>query len=436
MKTALIHEWFECFAGSERVVAEFLKLFDDSDLFALVDFLSEEQRQAIQGREVRTSFIQKLPFARKAFRNFLPLMPAAIEQFDLSEYDVVLSSNHAFAKGVVTRADQLHVSYVHTPIRYAWDLQHEYLRQGNVDRGLKSLIVRATLHYLRTWDRLAADRVDAFVANSRYIAQRIRKTYRRPAYVVYPPVNVDAFEFSRDKEDFYLTASRLVPYKRIDLVVDAFREMPEKQLVVIGDGPEMSSLREKATPNIKILGFCEFNELRDYMQRARAFVFAADEDFGIMPVEAQACGTPVIAYGRGGSLETVVHGQTGLHFEQQSPECLMQAVSQFEAQRDQFDPAVIREHAERFSPERFRREMSNLLGHLWERFGQHNCGPAAMDGISTPYPFDPDQIGVDLSSEFAGHMNTANAFSLPVNVAPQRVVSRSRADTQLESVPA
>ena len=224
MKTALIHEWFECFAGSERVVAEFLKMFDDSELFALVDFLSDEQRQSIQGKDVHTSFIQKLPFARKAFRNFLPFMPSAIEQFDLSEYDMILSSNHAFAKGVVTRADQLHVSYVHTPIRYAWDLQHEYLRQAKVHRGLKSLMVRATLHYLRTWDRLAADRVDAFVANSRYIAQRIRKTYRRPAYVVYPPVNVDEFKFSKDKEDFYLTASRLVPYKRIDLVVDAFVE--------------------------------------------------------------------------------------------------------------------------------------------------------------------------------------------------------------------
>ena len=401
MRTALIHEWFECFAGSERVVAEFLNIFREADLFAIVDFLSDENRKPLLGKPVTTSFIQGLPFARKAFRNFLPLMPCAIEQFDLSEYDIVLSSNHAFAKGVVTRADQLHLSYVHTPIRYAWDLQHDYLRQGNVERGVKSLIVRATMHYLRSWDRLAADRVDAFIANSRYIAQRIRKTYRRPAYVVYPPVDVNAFEFCDEKEDFYLTASRLVPYKRIDVVVDAFRQMPDKQLVVIGDGPERTKLESKATPNVKILGYRDFDELLSYMQRARAFVFAADEDFGIMPVEAQACGTPVIAYGRGGSRETVMHGQTGLHFDRQTPQSLVGAIEAFESHRDRFQPEVIRQHAERFSPGRFRREINVLVEEIWDRFRVHNQTPAAADQISTPFPFDPDQMGVELSSPIA-----------------------------------
>ena len=212
--------------------------------------------------------------------------------------------------------------------------------------------------------------------------------------------------------------------------------MPEKQLVVIGDGPELSALRAKATPNIQILGYCEFHELLDYMQRARAFVFAADEDFGIMPVEAQACGTPVIAYGRGGSLETVVHGRTGMHFEQQNAQCLAEAVDQFETVRHQFDPEAIREHAERFSPERFRHEMATLLDHLWDRFCLQNRSPAAMDAVSTPYPFDPDQIGFDLSSEFAGHVAPTPAISAPISVATPRVVSRVRVDEQLETVPA
>lgn len=368
MNVAVVHEWFASYAGSERVVEQLLHSFPAADLYALVDFLPEEERELVRNRVVHTSFIQRLPLARRQFRNYLPLMPAAIEQFDLAPYDMVISSNHAFAKGVITRADQMHVCYVHTPIRYGWELQHEYLRQANLTRGIKGLIVRATLHYLRVWDRTTSDRVDAYVANSHYIAQRIRKTYRRSPYVIYPPVDVHSFSLETSKEDFYLTASRMVPYKRIDLIVDAFAQMPDRQLIVIGDGPEMKKVSAKATANVKLLGYQPFPVLMEYMQRARAFVFAAEEDFGIMPVEAQSCGTPVIAFGRGGVRETVIDGRTGLFFAEQTPVCIRQAVEAFDSLRPRIDPVFVRAHAERFGPRRFRQEVTGLIDRLWNRF--------------------------------------------------------------------
>ena len=244
---AIIHDWLATYAGSEKVVEQMLHVFPKADLFAAVDFLPEADRHMLQGRTVHTSFIQRLPFARRAFRAYLPLMPLAVEQWDLSRYDMVLSSSHAIAKGVLTRADQLHIAYVNTPIRYAWDLQHEYLRQSGLDRGLRTLLVRPLLHYLRLWDRVAADRVDLFVANSQYIARRIEKTYRRPAHVLYPPVDVDRFTLGAERHDYYVAASRLVPYKRIDLIVEAFRNMPHRKLVVIGDGPDYKKVPPRHT---------------------------------------------------------------------------------------------------------------------------------------------------------------------------------------------
>lgn len=421
MNVALVHEWFESYAGSERVVEQFLQAFPMADLFALVDFLPQTERTVLQGKLARTSFIQQLPLARKHFRNYLPLMPSAIEQFDLSSYDIVVSSNHAFAKGVITRADQMHVSYVHTPIRYAWDLQHEYLHQAGLTRGLKSLFVRAVLHYLRNWDRVSADRVDAFVANSQYIAQRIRKIYRRPAFVIYPPVDIDAFTLQSTKDDFYLAASRMVPYKRIDLIVEAFAGMPERQLVVIGDGPEFQKIASKATPNVKLLGYQPFDVLLDHMQRARAFVFAADEDFGIMPVEAQACGTPVIAFGRGGALETVVNNQTGLFFERQSAKCIQEAVVAFDSLRRRMNPELIRANAERFAPTRFRREVLDLMDRLWKRFCKHQrsyLGAAVSDA-----PFPLDQYCVRATPDrFVGRRVHGASLSTDQVVVPSRVI--------------
>ncbi|HCD5240017.1 TPA: glycosyltransferase, partial [Klebsiella pneumoniae] len=296
---------FVTYAGSEKVVAEFIDLFPDAKVYGVVDFLSEDDKKKFKNKKIITTFIQKLPKAKKKYQQYLPLMPLAIEQLDLSSHDIILSSSHAVAKGVLTGPDQLHISYVHSPIRYAWDLQHQYLRESGLNRGIKGLFAKWILHKIRLWDTRTANGVDFFIANSKFISRRIKKVYGREADVIYPPVDVERFKLKREKQDFYLTASRLVPYKRIDLIVEAFSKMPEKKLVVIGDGPEMSKIRKIAGANIEILGFQPNDVMEEYMMDAKAFVFAAEEDFGITPVEAQACGTPVIAFGKGGVLETI-----------------------------------------------------------------------------------------------------------------------------------
>ena len=365
MKVAIIHEWLSVVAGSEKVLAELLDMFPEADLFAVVDFLEPSARDFLCGKFVTTSFIQKLPGARRWFRHYLPLMPLAVEQFDFSPYDLVLSSSHAVAKGIITGPDQVHISYIHSPMRYAWDMQHEHLRESTLGRGLKGWITKWLLHRLRTWDVRTAHGVDAMVANSEFIARRIKKIYGRDAEVVYPPVDISAFGLHESKEEFYLTVSRMVPYKRVELIVEAFAGMQDKKLVVIGDGPSMKAVRTKAAINVEIKGYQPFERLLRYMQRARAFVFAAEEDFGIALVEAQACGTPVIAFGRGGALETV-HGletcqPTGIFFDRQEPECLRQAVARFEANRHRFSSTACRANAENFSRGRFRQEMTNVI---------------------------------------------------------------------------
>jgi len=379
MKTAIVHEWLAEYAGSERVIEQMLMLFPRADLFAVVDFLPPQERHFLHGRTPKTTFIQKLPWARTRFRNYLPLMPLAIEQLDLRGYDVVISSNHAVAKGVITGPDQLHISYVHSPMRYAWDLQHQYLAESGLDRGLRGAVTRAMLHYLRMWDQRSANGVDCFVANSRFIAQRIRKVYRRDAHVIHPPVEIDSFAMRRDKEDFFLSASRLAPYKRVPLVVQAFAGMPDKRLVVIGDGPDMDRVRRSVPPNVTLLGYQPQKSLIDHMQRARALVFAAEEDFGIAPVEVQACGTPVIAFGRGGSMETVVAdgpARTGLFFMEQSAESIRDAVHRFEAEAGSFSAGACRAHAERFSAQTFRDHLASFVNDEWHRFR----APAAVAG--------------------------------------------------------
>ncbi|HHP8620870.1 TPA: glycosyltransferase, partial [Klebsiella pneumoniae] len=291
--------------GSEKVIAEFIKLFPQSDLYSVIDFLSDESRSRFMNKRAKTTFIQKLPKAKSNYQRYLPFMPLAIEQLDVSKHEIILSSSHAVAKGILTGPDQLHISYVHSPIRYAWDLQHQYLREAGLDKGIKSYIARMLLHKIRLWDCRTANGVDHFIANSQFIARRIKKVYGRDADVIYPPVDVNRFELNFNKEDYFFTASRLVPYKRIDLIVEAFSEMPNRKLVVIGDGPEMQKIKSKAKTNIEILGYQPDSVMQEYMRNAKAFVFAAEEDFGIIPVEAQACGTPVIAFGKGGALETI-----------------------------------------------------------------------------------------------------------------------------------
>ncbi|HMA92158.1 MAG TPA: glycosyltransferase, partial [Polyangiaceae bacterium] len=322
-------------------------------------------------RRLQTSFIGRLPGASKSFRSYLSLMPLAVEQFDLSAYDVVISSSHAVAKGVLTGPDQLHISYVHTPIRYAWDLQHQYLRESGLDTGVKGWVAKAMLHGMRIWDFRTSAGVDHFVANSHYIARRIHKVYGRFADVIYPPVDVSEFTPCEQKEDYYLAASRLVPYKRVDLIVEAFRAMPERRLVVVGEGPEQEKVRAIAGANVEVLGHQPVAVLRNLMQRAKAFVFAAEEDFGIMPVEAQACGTPVIAFGKGGVLETVrplPHPRpTGVFFFQQSVASLVEAVQCFEAEH-RFETNACVENANRFSVPRFRQEFAAYVERRFQEF--------------------------------------------------------------------
>lgn len=371
-KVALIHDWLTVYAGAERVLEQLLVLYPEADLFALVDFLPDEARGAIRGKKATTSFIQRLPFARTRYRHYLPLMPLAVEQFNLSAYDLVISGSHAVAKGVLTGPDQLHICLCYSPIRYAWDLQHQYLKESGLNSGLKSWLARWLLHRIRLWDVRSANGVDEFVAISRFISRRITKTYRRESTVIYPPVGVADFDPGENKDDFYLAVSRMVPYKKIGLIVESFAAMPDKRLVVIGDGPEFDRIKAKAGANVTLLGFQAQAVVKEYMQRAKAFVFAAEEDFGIAPLEAQACGTPVIAFGKGGALETLRgldHAQpTGVFFPEQTVPSIVEAVAAFEREGARITPLACRENALRFSPEIFRAQFDAFVGAAWRRF--------------------------------------------------------------------
>ncbi|CAI2785671.1 GDP-mannose-dependent alpha-(1-6)-phosphatidylinositol monomannoside mannosyltransferase [Serratia grimesii] len=372
MKVGIIADWLVTFAGAEKVIQEIINVYPNADLYSVVDFLSDEARSKFQDKHAKTTFIQKLPKAKSAYQKYLPLMPFAIEQFDVSSHDVIISSSHAVAKGVLTGPDQLHISYVHSPIRYAWDLQHQYLKEAGLDKGMKGHLARWVLHKIRMWDYRTANGVDHFIANSKFIARRIKKVYGRDSDIIYPPVDVERFTYQENKEDFYFTASRMVPYKRIDLIVEAFGHMPDKKLIVIGAGSEMAKIKSKAKDNVEILGYQSNEVMLECMQKAKAFVFAAEEDFGITPVEAQACGTPVIAFGKGGSLETVrPYGETkatGLFFEKQTVTSIVEAIERFEDVCDSILPQDCRDNALRFSVSRFQHEMEIYVGEKWKAF--------------------------------------------------------------------
>lgn len=366
MKVAVVCDWLVTYAGAEKVLEQILHIFPEADLFAVVDFIPESKRDFILNKPVTTTFIQKLPKAKEKYRNYLPFMPIAIEQLDVSDYDLIISSSHCVAKGILTGPDQVHISYVHSPIRYAWDLQHQYLREAGLTYGMKSKIARMIMHYMRIWDTRTSNGVDYFLANSNFIARRIWKCYRRKADVIYPPVDIEKFTFSREKEDFYLTASRMVPYKKMDLIVEAFSQMPDKKLIVIGKGPDFEKIKKLAGPNVTLMGYQPDAVLKDFMRRAKAFVFAAEEDFGITPVEAQACGTPVIAFGKGGSLETVrgygvKENPTGIFFYEQKIPAVKKAIEQFESISDKISTEGCRKHAERFSISAFRTKFSTYV---------------------------------------------------------------------------
>lgn len=353
MRVAITADWMDTFGGGERVLIELHDLFPDAPIYTTVHNPAAQPAE-MQGWDVRTSFIQRLPFIRERHLRFLPLMPLAFEQFDLSEYDLVLTTNSAFAKGVITRPGALNLCYCYTPIRYLWDLYHEYTR----DHPARWLIAPAA-HALRIWDRVSADRVDHFVAISHEVAGRIRRHYRRPADIVYPPVDTDRIvPNGRPPEDFLLVVSRLVGYKRVDLAVRAATRLG-RRLVVVGDGPERRRLEAIAGPTVEFRGRCGDAEIADLYARCRAFLFPGYEDFGITPVEAQAAGRPVIAYGRGGATETVVDGVTGVLFDEQTEEALIEAIEQLD--RLAIDPMRCRANAVRFDREEFRTRLLRVI---------------------------------------------------------------------------
>jgi glycosyltransferase involved in cell wall biosynthesis len=365
-RVAIVHEWLVTYAGSEKVLEAMLQVFPEADIFCALDFLPKQFRGRLKSSKIQTSFLQRVPFARHLHRYLLALMPLAVEQHDLSAYDIVISNSHAVAKGCLTGSNQLHICYCYTPLRYAWDLHFQYLTESNLLWGLRSAVVRWTLHKMRIWDARTPHLVDSFIACSHYIARRIRKTYCRDSVVIYPNVDVENFQIGQQDGDFYITASRIVPYKQIPLIVNAFKLMPSRKLVVIGAGPLLNECIATAPSNVQVLGYQPDDVLRDHLMHARAFIFAAEEDFGIAPVEAQACGTPVIAFGRGGATETVIDGETGLFFHEQTSEAIVKAVDEFELCRKKFDRNRIRKNADRFSTSRFCSEFREFVSQQWE----------------------------------------------------------------------
>lgn len=365
LKTAIVHEWFADYAGSERVVESFTNIWPDADVFTLADLLTEEERKIIlKSKPPKTSFIHKLPFAKTKHRWYLPLFPFAIERFDFSDYDLIISSSHAVTKGLRKTSNQLHISYCHSPMRYAWDNAELYLNQANISRGIKGFAARSVINYLRNWDLKTASRPDYLIANSKFIAGKIKRIYNRDSDVIYPPVDVDKFGPVSEKNNYYLTASRLVPYKRAELIVEAFSQMPEKKLKVVGQGPELKNIKEKASSNIEILGYKTGAELKSLMQKAKAFVFAAEEDFGITVVEAMACGTPVIAFNKGGTAETVIDGKTGVLFNTQTSESIIKAIKEFDEIIGRFNPGEISAYAEQFSRDKFEK---NIIDYVQDK---------------------------------------------------------------------
>lgn len=357
MKVAIVHDWLVTNAGAEKVLRALIDIYSDATIYSLVDFLDKKDREKVlNGKFVETTFIQNLPFAKNHFRNYLFLFPMAIESLDLSGFDIIISSSWAVAKGVKKTDSQIHFCYCHTPIRYAWDLYDEYTQ--NLKQP-KKFIVQLTLKYIKKWDINTLNRVDFFIANSQFVANRISKTYKRDSIVINPPVDIDKFKLKEKKDDFYLTASRLVPYKKTKLIVEAFNELLDKKLVVIGAGEELKAIKEIAKENIEVLGYQEDELLTQYMQKAKGFIYAAIEDFGIVPIEAMACGTPVIALKDGATAQTITDEITGVHFKNQTVKDIKIAVGRFE--EIEFDYKSISNEVNNYSSNRFKKELEYFI---------------------------------------------------------------------------
>ena len=371
LKLALVHDWLDTWGGAENVLMDLRGAFPEAPVYTLVDFMDARERALLGPGSITTSTIQRLPGARLHFRRYLPLFSAAIRRFDLSGFDVIVSNSHAVAKFArKATQQQLHICYCHTPMRYAWDLRDRYLAESGLDGGATGMLARTILAHLRRQDLAGNDGVDKFIGNSHFIAERIRRCYDRDADVVHPPVDTDRFRPGETRGEHYLTVSRLVPYKQVNAIVAAFAQMPDRRLVVAGGGPMLAELRTTAPPNVELLGHVPAAELVPLMQGARAFVFAAEEDFGIAPLEAQACGLPVIALERGGVMETILANNaalTGVFFSESTPSAIADAIARFEA-GPAIDPDACRRNALRFSRHRFRDEFRAYVTQSWTAF--------------------------------------------------------------------
>lgn len=363
MNTAIVHDWLTNMGGAERVVINFKQIFPDAPIYTTIynpDNLDDE----LKNIGVLTSFLQNKKNAKTNHQKYFPFMPTAFESFDLTGYDVVLSSSSSCAKGVITKPDTMHICYCHTPMRYGWEFYYEYSEKENIN-PIKKNFLKYFMNYMRIWDRASADRVDYFIANSENVAKRIWKHYRRESVVIHPPVRTKIFNLSEQNEEFFLIVSRLVPYKRIDLAVQAFNEL-KLSLVIIGDGSERQRLERMAKDNIKFLGRQPDKVIKEYYAKCRAFIFPGEEDFGITPLEAQASGRPVIAYGRGGALETVINEETGVFFKEQTTDSLISTVNNFQSIK--FNKHRIRVHAEAFDEEVFKRKILNYIDQSYKDF--------------------------------------------------------------------
>jgi glycosyltransferase involved in cell wall biosynthesis len=365
MKIGVVHDWLPLYGGAEHVVSAIMQTVGPTDLYTLFDFLSVEDRKRIGADRIITSYLNRLPFCQDYYRWTFPFCPMAIENFDMSEYDLVLTSSAAFAKGVIVHPHQRHIAYVHSSIRYAWDQTFEYMDGTSLSRGFRGALLRLLLHNLRTWDTRTSNGPDVLVANSTTVQRRIEQVYGRFSIVLPPPVDIVNFPMCNDRDDYFVVASRLVFYKRIDLIVDAFKEMPSRRLVVLGDGPEMKRLKLRAGPNVMIKGHVSRKELVDVVSHAKAFIFASYEDFGIVMAEAQAAGTPVLAFQRGGALDIVrtskIGCPTGMFFVEQSIGAIKDVVERFILQQSSFTPQACSENAMRFSKENFCSKLTAII---------------------------------------------------------------------------
>lgn len=363
----MVHDWLVAFGGAEQVLLRLIRMLGPTKLYATVDFLSEADRCRLYGTPVETTFVQRLPFARRHYWYYNTLMPLACEQLDVTRHDIVVSSSHSVAKGVICDPDQLHISYLHSPMRFAWDLQHYYMTKFGYQRGIKWLTAALVFHYLRFWDTRTAHGPNILLANSDFVRRRSLKVYGRDSVVVHPPIDCERFAFSTDRDDTFLCGSYFNPFKSLDVIIEAFAQMPRKRLLVFGDGPQRDDLRRRATPNVTFLGRLSDADLVARLQSARAFVFAAPEDFGMIIAEAQACGTPVIAFNKGGAREIVRAAEgapiTGVLFDRQETSSIVGAVEEFE--RRSISPADCRANALRFATDVFVRRMTAIVAHSW-----------------------------------------------------------------------